>query len=119
MFYTRMKKMTIQEECALQFVSNKKHHIKFSPERNDTLITLSTGTNEVDLCMLLLKERFLFKVQFLLVVVLHFISLFVAMLGLHGCTWTLTNGYSPGAVPGLLTAWLLVVVASRVAQQKL
>ena len=119
MFYTRMKKMSIQEECALQFVSNKKHHIKFSPDRNDTLMTLSTGKSEVDLCMLLLKESFLFKVQFLLVVILHFISLFVAMLGLHRCAWTLTKGYSLGAAQGLLTAWLLVAVASLVAQQKL
>ena len=45
--------------------------------------------------------------------------LLLAVWGLHRCAWTLTNGYSLGAAQGLLTAWLLVAVASLVAQQKL
>ena len=48
-----MKKIALQKECALKFVSSNKHHIQFSPERNDTLMPLSTEKNEVDLCMLL------------------------------------------------------------------
>ena len=42
------------------------------------------------------------------------------MLGLHRCSWTLTNrGCSLGGVQGLLTARPLITAASTVAEQKL